>query len=220
MSVTPDNATLLPLQSPCSPFVARLYYVDQLVRNVLRQYFQSHPEYAMHGIRDLIWQPDNRSSGGENRPGTIRIDLAGAWTPSRADSVPAILVRRNDVGSVQLGIGDVNQFPATDVLGGTNTYTRAWVGSLTILCLSQLPRQLDLMAISVADHLQQFSKQLAKALNLKKVQVQQIGAIKPLREHPAILAAPVTVDYGLIETWVVRPEMRRLDKVDTRHIVT
>lgn len=212
-ATTNDGATVLPMSSCNSGLVWSLYYVDIVIRNVLRVYFRDHPNYGMDGIASLVWRPDNRTDGGNNPLDTIRIDLVDAWNPSRVDSLPAILTKTNEIGSSRIGIGDRNMFPMGDTVGGSDTYTRTWAGSATVFCLSRKAREAKLLSLAAAAHLGEFATDIRNGLRLRRFEVQKIGEPRPLREFPDAYAATVSIDFGTIATWTVYPEADRLDKI-------
>lgn len=182
--------------------VSRAYLVDALIRNVIRVHFQTNPLQGYPGISRLVWVPDERA-GGEDVPGTIRIDLLDAWNPSRVDSMPAVIISAGDLSSMRLGIGDRHMSPGEHDLTGVETKSRAWVGSITIFCMARKYAQSRLIAFSVTEQLQNLSEQIACQANLRRLEVAKLLTTKPLKELPTILVTPILVEYGFIETWKV-----------------
>lgn len=183
----------------------RLFLLDVVVRNLLREYFAGNPFHGLPGVKSLVWSAGVRAGGVADISGDIRIDTFDTWNPSQAESMPAILVSAGDAASIKLGIANRHMSPGLTDMSGMQTLSRAWAGSVTAFCLSRLPRQSRLIALSSADHLQAFSGQIARRLQLKNFEVAQVKATRPLREMPTILATPIVIEYGLIDTWNVLP---------------
>jgi hypothetical protein len=187
-----------------SLFVGRTYLIDIYIRNIIREYFKRNPLQGFKGVADLVYVDDERA-GGEDQRGAIRIDLSDAWNPSRVGTLPAVLVKANDMASVTVGLANMHMFGPTQD-GSRVTRTRAWAGSLTVLSLAMKPRQSRLIAVSVAEHLQQLSHEIGCHLKLAKLNVARIQATRPLRELPTALATPVTIEFAFFDTWHVLPD--------------
>lgn len=192
--------------------IGKSFYVDTVVRNLLRDFYSQTDRQGYPGLRGILWKEDNRSSGGVNDPDSVRIDLADTWNPSRAGSAPAILVRGNDIASIRLGIGDKNMSPRTNSFSGGQIYTRAFASSITLFCLARLPRQARLFALQSAEYLQHFHADISQCLDLTTLQVGQITMTKPLRELPSILASTVVLEYSFFNTWDVLPAAPKIKR--------
>ena len=54
---------------------------------------------------------------------------------------------------------------------------------------------------------------IARILDLKRIQVTQIGAVAELAEAQQNFVVPVTVGYAYEERWIIRPQVPRLNKI-------
>ncbi len=194
-----------------SELLSRGYYLDSFIRNLIRVHFTRNPLEGFNNIKSLVWLPDERA-GGEDVPGTIRIDTLDAWNPSRVDSGPFVIVSAGDMTSIRLGIGDSHMSPHNPDLTGGELRSRAWVGSIAVFCGSRKYLQSRLIAFSVAEYLQNMAKEIARKCNLKRLEVASLKATRPLKEQPTFLVTPVVIEYGFIETWKVLPSAPPLNR--------
>ena len=182
---------------------------------MLRQHFGRAPLQGYPALLRCQYVPDQRVDG-EDVAGSLRVDMYGEWNPSRAGTVPALIVKKGDLGTVALGIGDRHMSPGMTNLKGERYYTLGYAGSLLLFCVSRAPAQAELIALSAAEYLQQFSDQIKSRACLTSYRVQQIKAVKPLQEHPTYLASVVVIEYGFFESWSVTPAAPVLSRVETQ----
>lgn len=215
MAYPGDDPTIIEESHVCQELIGKNFYVDMLIRNVLRQLFIKNPLQGFAGSDHLFWVEGVSQGRRNDAVEGMRIDLFHEWNPSKAGAVPAIVVKKGDLGSVRLGIADRHMSPGINDITGKRTYTRAWAGSLTCFCLADSPLEVDLMALSVAGHLQAFAPELAKVMRLRRLEVSQVKATKPLKEKPTILASPVLIEYGFESTWHLTPHAPKLNHIQT-----
>lgn len=213
MAYPQDDPSIIEEQPVCQPLNSKYYYVDILLRNTLRQVFVKNPLEGFRGAQNLFWVEGVNQGKQQDSIEGMRIDLFHEWNPSKAGALPAIVVKKGDIGAVRLGIADRHMSPGINSITGKKTYTRAWAGSLTCFCMSSNPLEVDLMANYVAETLQGFSQELKRVLDLKRLDVSSIKAVKPLREKFTILASPVIVEYGFIGTWHVQPYAPKIKRI-------
>jgi hypothetical protein len=217
MAYPVDDPTIIEENSVCQELVAKNFYIDMMIRNVIRQYFIKNPLQGFSGANQLFWVEGVSQGRRNDSVEGMRIDLFHEWNPSKAGAVPAVVVKKGDLGSVRLGIADRHMSPGIQDMTGRRTYTRAWAGSLTCFCLSENPLEVDLLALSVAGQLQTFAPELAKVMRLRRLEVSQVKATKPLKEKPTILASPVLIEYGFESTWHLTPHAPKLNHIHTVH---
>jgi len=177
-------------------------YLASMVVLSLRYFYASDSAARIKGLRHIRWAPDNHTDGGENDPNTIVIDDVDMWNPTRVGQRPAIYVRMNDFAYIKHGLaGNQHISPGVTDVTGLESYTKGFAGSLSVFCLSSVPKECRLLSIDAARNLQHFSKSLRRKLQLGAFEVTKVQAPRPLREKQSHLAAIVTVEFGGFETW-------------------
>jgi len=177
-------------------------YLAAMIMLSLRSFYASENASRIKGLQHIRWSPDNHTDGGDNDPGSIVIDDVDMWNPTRVGQRPAIYVRMNDFSYIKYGLaGNQHIAPGVTDLTGKETYTKGFAGSLSIFCLSTLPKECRLLSIDAARNLQHFAKSLRRKLKLGAFEVTKVQAPRPLREKQSHLASIVTVEFGGFETW-------------------
>ena len=198
---------------PCETLVMRLYYLDQLLVRVLQQLFSRPQENLVPALQHLYWVPDSADGASLNDPRAIRIEHWARWNPANVGNLPAISVRANDVGFIKVGITNLHSSPGVFNPSGEEFYTKAVTGSHRLMCISRDANEAQLLGLTVADHVQAFSRQICKAVDLKVLEVASVGAPKKIRELPHTFGVPVNIEYGCFQTWAVTPAAPRLNRV-------
>lgn len=197
----------------CEDIVHRMYYLDQLLINVLRQYFSRPAQNLIPALSHLQWVADSADGAAVNSPTALRIEQWATWNPANADNVPAVIIRPNDIGFSKIGIANRHASPAVHFQGSDEFYTKVAAGSHRIMAVSRSANEAHLMAISIADHLQSFSQQIRRVIQLDACEVSQVGSPRKFRELPHTFASPVNLEYGFFQTWSITPAAPRLNRV-------
>lgn len=198
---------------PCETLVMRLYYMDQLLVNLLRQLFSRPEQNLVPGLQHLRWVKGSEDGAEVDDPGSIRIYHWSKWNPAAANATPAIIVKGNDFGFSKIGIANRHSSPYIHQQGSDEYYTKVVAGSHRVLSVALTAGESHLLSMTVADHLQSFSQQLRGCLSLDACEVSQVGAPRKFRELPHTFASPVNLEYGFYQTWSVTPAAPRLNRV-------
>lgn len=185
------------LSSTCSLLPQDLLMTG-LIRNVLMHHFSSSRYLENPDLRHLIWK-DADDTG-------IMIEAAHRWTPTLTEKRPGLIVKRNDVENLRLGIGDRHQGPAADIYGHPH-YETFWVGSHTVFCIGASGSQAEILGTEAQRELTEFGPVIQESVGgLKRFNVLKRGAVGRLEEARENFVVPVTVGYCYEERWTVRQQ--------------
>jgi hypothetical protein len=187
----------------CS-LLPRAQILTGVFRDILTRYFVSGAYIEDPQLKDMLWK--------EGQDTGILIESIHRWRPEVTEKRPAIIVKRNAYQNERKGIGDRRQGPPVDSEGFAH-YTTFWTGSHTLFCIGGSGAQAELLGSAVQRHLTQFTPVIAEALDLKRMQVLQVGAVAELEEGQENFVVPVTVGYTYEERWVIRPQVPLLSHI-------
>lgn len=182
--------------------------IEGFVEGIVQSHFANAPRLKSPRLRKLIWSPE---------PATcILIELADSWAPETTGHRPAILIKRNALNSVKLAIGNQHQGRLVDRSGDPH-FSKLWVGSLTVFCLSEHPTEADLIAGEVQEQLDCFAPLILRSsMQLKKYEVVEIGTRTFLEEAHQRHVVPITLGYAYEQTWALRQHRPLLKGIFTR----
>jgi len=182
--------------------------IEGFVLGVLTSHFANAERLPSPRLRKLIWSPDPSTS--------ILIDVVDNWQPETTAHRPGLLLKRNALNSMKIGIANQHQGRLIDSSGDPH-YSKVWVGSLTVFCLSEHPAEVDLIAGEVQEQLDGFAPVvLRSSLGLKKYEVVEVGARMLLEEAHQKHVVPITLGYAYQHTWAVRQHRPLLKGIFTR----
>jgi hypothetical protein len=172
-----------------------------VLRDILSRHFFEAERIEDPDLRHLIWREGIQTG--------ILIESAHRWIATNVEQAPAIVVKRNSSARMFRGIGDRRQGQPVD-RDGFPHYLGLWVGSHTLFCIGQNGAQSELLAWETARHIGWFAPIIRQSLNLKRIQVTQVGATAILEENQQNFVTPVTVGYGYEDAWVIHSKAPRL----------
>lgn len=181
-----------------------------IFRDILQRQF-AHERYLQEpSLKDLIWQPGERTH--------ILIETAHRWRPELTQKRPAVIVKRNSYTWRRYGIGDQAQAPHLDQRGDEH-FEGYWIGSHTLFCIAGSGAQVELLASEVERHFTQFAPAIRRTLNLHRLQPLQSGSVSVLEEAKENFAVPVSVGYAFVEKWVLREQAPLLSNISMTAII-
>lgn len=206
-SVLPEGTQTIPTQffgvevsSLCS-LLNRPIILTGVFRDVLARHFTTAGYVEESDLKHLIWK--------EAAESPILIETIHRWVPEKTERRPGVVVKRNAYQNQRRGIGDLRQGPPAD-LDGNPHYVTFWTGSHTLFCIGGTGAQAELLGTEVQRELTQFGPEIARVLDLKRIQVTQVGAVAELEEAQENFVVPVTVGYTYEERWILRLQAPRL----------
>ena len=160
-------------------------------RDILVRHFTRREGIEDLDLRHLIWRADERTN--------ILIESIWRWRPQLTEKRPAILIKRNTCRNVQKGLDNF----AGVTREGNEEFTTFWVGSHTLFCLAETGAIAEILSTEVQRELTQFGPLIRNSLDLKKFDVQEVGAIGELEEATENCVVPVTVGWAYEESWQI-----------------
>lgn len=187
---------------------------DQLMtgvfRDILTRHFYSEDYIEDYSLKSLLWQPGETTN--------ILIESHTAWTPEKTQLRPAVIIKRNDIEYLPVGIGDIRMMPGADKQGNEH-FARYWIGSHTLFCIGHTGAQAEILGTEVKHEISHFGPEIAKKLNLKRFRVLRVGAVAELEEATETYVVPVTVGYAYEDRVVLRLNAPRLNGVSLSMIL-
>lgn len=188
------------VSSLCST-LPRPLILTGLLREILTRHFAERPTIEDPALANLIW-----ASGELTK---VLIEAVHTRVPQLTELRPAILIKRNALQNVRLGIADLNQGPPAD-RHGQRRYNTFWVGSHTIFCMAHAGAQVETLATEVVRELHHFHPVIRESALLHRFEIREVGPISELEESRETFVVPVTVAYAYQDTWVVSQEVPTL----------
>lgn len=206
---SPAQFVGIDVSSLCS-LLARPAILTGILRDVLVRHFASAATIEEPDLRHLIWTPEETTE--------ILIESIHRWRPETTERRPAVIIKRNAYQNIRRGIGDRRQGPPADIYGDPH-FTTFWTGSHTLFCIGGTGSQAELLGTEVQREITQFSSELARTLDLRRLQVTQVGAVAELEEAQENFVVPVTVGYTYEERWKVRKQAPLLTTISLSYIL-
>lgn len=166
--------------------------VEGLLRDLLTRHFA-----APLGIGDLghlVWSPAERTG--------ILIESFYRWLPNLVEKRPAIILRRNAMHNLRLGIGDA----AGATLQGVLEFTTFWLGSHSVYCIHGAGAAAEILALEVQRQLTEFGHLVTQYLKLGQWVVTEVGGVQILEESKQSYVVPITVGWAYAESWALEPD--------------
>lgn len=174
--------------------------IQGMLRDLLTKQFQAQNHLA-HTIKNYVWRRADNTG--------ILIEVKSRRKSTLAGKRPAILIGRNAYTYFPLV---VNNLVGMDKQGNTLSGVM-WAGSSTLFCLDTDDLGVDILASECRAILVQNGLTIARALNLFKFQVLEVGAPAELEEEKENFVVPITVGWAFQELWRTEEEAPRLRKV-------
>lgn len=175
-------------------------WVPQLLQGFLiswlTQHFSDADNIEHTELKEYLWTDDFETS-------KILIDSHTRWDAKSLEERPAIILKRNALKNIQLGIAD-RHFPYAST--GVESFTTGWSGSHTIFCIARSGAEAELLGTEVAHEIMEFGWTLGRELDMYKLRVAQIDEAHKLEEAAEHFVVPVVVVYAFPESWSVAPD--------------
>ena len=199
------------VSSLCS-YGMRPHVMTGLLRQLLIGHFSDatnieEPRIRRHVQELQNWQPADVT---EPPTGGILIESITRWVPTKTDTRPAILIKRNTWKWTKISIGDI---ASSNPYTGATTYSGFWEGSHTLFCLAQSGAETEFLATEVVKFLISFSPLIREEMDLKKFFVSEVGGVGEIQEVLQGYAVPITVAYVAEEAWTLQPYAPRLKRI-------
>jgi len=199
------------LPEESNPLIAGDYYMPQILINLLRSHFRGPAEYRVPALRGVIYEDQIAQGGVTDKFQRIKICHWSEFDPSGTNITPAIICKDNDCRSARIGMGDRHMAPS--IVANTSHYSRAWAGSLTFFAIAKKPALVKILSWEIANVIEALLPEIRDKLDMMRIELASIGAVKKIREFPNNFASPVTVEYTFIRCWGITPAAPTLNHI-------
>jgi hypothetical protein len=177
--------------------------ISGVLADCLRQLFQA-PRNIMHPqLKDFFWQADDTTDP-MKAPFQITIENFFTFNLTQVGVRPAILIKAGNWQESRLAIGNRS-------LGGTETeYYKKIEGTHTVMVVGKTVAQAELIAREVHGYLSHFGPLLRDWLSMSRWEVPMLAEPTELEENLENIVINIPVQYELIYSWTLHPEVSRL----------
>ncbi len=183
----------------------RPHIVTGFLRQWLIAHFSKETQIAAPELRGKLWSQVRTETG-------IEIESITRWKPATTEFRPAVIIARNDWKVLRLGIDD-RMMGSTWDNRGVDHFASYLEGSHTLFCISSEGTEAEILGGEVYKEFMHFGSKVREELDLKRFVVVGAGKLFELEEARGNYAVPVTVAYGLEESWQLIPHAPFLKKI-------
>ena len=163
---------------------------------IVRHHFSVPENIIQLPLRRYVWHPDIPQC-------KIAVEAEYNWTPAALQQRPAVVVKRGDLKSEKLSIGNVFHGPPEEEGFAEDRMIVAFQGSHTLFCCGRTGTEAELLGAEVAYELLEFSQIIRQQFNLMLFDLHQIGQVHRLQESHDHFAVPITLAYAFSHGWRV-----------------
>jgi len=179
----------------------------------VRCHFSDTSRLYIPMLRDLVWIPSEDPALSDT---TSKISIEPEYMLDMKNAMkrPFITVHRGGINSQSLGIGGGSyQSPAAAATTGAVTYHRMRTGTMSVGAISSYAKQAELLVDELDRYFQDFVPHWRRQFQLTKLDVVQIGDVKPTKENKQVFRADITMQYAYQHVWSLTPQAPELGNV-------
>lgn len=164
--------------------------ITAVIKIILTSYFGNADNILHANLKDRIYS-DTDTTG-------LSIEAGSAFTPTKAERRPAIIIRRGEWKNSQEG------FYGGFVQGSSpGQFVRLVMGSHNIICIGKTPGEAEILGDEVFRLFSHVTPQMLERSCLDSFKVIGLSEIKPLQEGRDHYAAMIQLTYRFYETWEI-----------------
>ena len=183
----------------CPP-VPRLYSrITGALRQIFIYRFSSADRISQDILKNYIWTSDPETS-------RILIESVTRWNVRAMQQRPAIVIKRNSVSTVQLGIDDGIRVGAPSSIEDVGEIKQiGMTGSHTIFAIAGTGAETEALAQECFHELVEYGSVLRKDLGLHKFRAVEVGPVAKLEEDRERWVSPIVCGWAYVYAWRLRP---------------
>jgi len=185
-----DSINVLRKNGPY-PFLLTGAIVD-----ITRNHFSTASNICMPGLRENLWNPDEKLS-------KILIDHGTLYNPRNVQQRPAVLINRADQTFKSVSIADRHHGAPVQDGYVEDTFTVQVNGSFNILCVERNGIAADMLGSEVGYMFTEFADVIQRSLCLHQFFVNGLSGPKQVDESSENFVTAVTMSYAAMHTWYV-----------------
>jgi hypothetical protein len=185
--------------------------ITGFLRNFLTDQWSNAINIYNPDLKQFVWS-NNPTSG-------ILIETAYRFNPGSAGQRPAIVLKRNRIKFMQLGLGSRQQGVVKRPLetGAITEYQNKVIGSHTVFCLNWSGAGVEALSTEVRMQLLEFSDPIRQHLSLHQFTVLEEGAVHQLQDSANSYIVPITVGWAYEATWALKLQSLPLKTFQITH---
>lgn len=177
--------------------------VSGVITDCIRQLFQSSNNILHPQLKDFFWQTEETTDP-LKAPFQIIIESFFAFNLTHMGVRPAVLIKAGNWQESRIAIGN-------RTLGGNDTeYYKKFEGTHNVMVIGKTVAQTELIAREVHGYLSHFGPLLREWMNLTRWEVPMLQEPTELEENLENIVINIPVQYELVYSWELRPEVSRL----------
>lgn len=166
-------------------------------------------------MKKFLWSPQNDTG--------IVIESVSRFQPKLVNKRPAIMIKRNAMTNVPLGMRGKIHNGGNDVKtekGAFEQYATQWAGSHTLFCIHGTSAAAELLATEIKCQVLEFSPVIRRELRLHQCTVANVDTVQELEESTENYVVPITVGWVYEHTWQLKLESLPLKTISLANILS
>jgi hypothetical protein len=162
----------------------------------LTQKFAKASNIVQRGIQDKIWTDSEQTK--------IAILPLTAWEPTLTERRPGLIIKRQELKHVRLGIDNRSMGAMLGPTGyGTTQHMTTLQGSHTVFCIAGESGEAEQLGAEVGYELLKFAPLMRSLLDFVRIELVGIGELTKLEEASENFMVPVNLAYVFRAEWQI-----------------
>ena len=210
---TPQNVDVDPTQSSAC-YTRDPYTLTGYLIQFLRMHFSTADNIRRDLLKGYIWDDSVETS-------KLLIDHSYKVDVRNTMQRPALLVKREEVQPVPVGLGDgqhLSHLESCGVAAGTHKgvdFTNIVRGGHSVTCIGQTGAEAENLGLEVFFHLLEYRYVLKKELNVGKFIVMGLSPLVKMEENNENWSVSVTTAWAYSHDWTIYQDAPILKRVST-----
>jgi hypothetical protein len=162
----------------------------------MTQKFANTNNIVQKGLKDKLWTDSEQTK--------IAILPLTAWEPTFTERRPGLIIKRQELKHVRLGINNQLMGGMTSPSGyGTQVHSTSIQGSHTVFCIAGESGEAEQLGAEVAYELLKFAPLMRALLDFIRIEFVGLGEVVKLEEASENFMVPANLAYVFRSEWVV-----------------
>jgi len=175
-----------------------------LMTGVLLEWLRQHYSTADRIEDSVLRQEGNEFIWKATADSELLIESATKFDVSQLEKRPAVIVKRLGWQTQRIIIGHAHMGVAQ--ADGSRHYTAMVLGGHTVFCLSGEGGEAEKLAGETYYELLRFAPLLRRMLDLKRLEIAEVGEVAQLEEATENYVVPITLSYAFTDSWKIAPQ--------------
>jgi len=184
-----------PISSLCTTGLLP-HILTGVLLQTMQHHFSEPTNIIQEPLRSYVWTPEAEVS-------RISIEAVYNWTPETIQQRPAVVVKRGQLKTGKMSIGNIFHGPPEDTGYAEDQMIVTFQGNHQLFCCARTGTEAELLGAEVAYELLEFSQIIRNEFGFMSFELFEIGQIHRLQESHDHYAVPITVAYAYSHGWRV-----------------